>query len=234
VVATGSSIIGCRSGELVDRLVKGMPAAELDVEALCSILYAVLPYLTDWREELAAGLANGDGGRVIVPRFATVAVAEAIMAGLHGRQCEFVYQPEIGPCGVAMVHVPATHKTALFKSRDGSRMVEAVVTQIAQQLGVVCSGRLDLDLIRVDEALRVRAAGIYEEPLHYYFVYQDEAANREKVDAEWGLTLTALGDPQSVPRLALIRMQGKYDRAQIAVEELLAGVLRDPGREDTR
>jgi hypothetical protein len=256
VVAALVASIGCRPGdmaELVDRLVMRMPAAELvdhwhvafrglpasperkrDVDALCSVLFAVLPFLADWRKDLAAGLAGGDGGRGIVPRFATVAVAEAIMAGLHGRQCEFVHHPEIGPCGVAMVQVPATHQTALFKSR--SRLLEGVVTQLAQQLRVVRSGRPDLDRRRVNEALRVRAAGIHEEALRYYFVYRDEAANPAGAGAEWELAFTALGDPQGLPRLALIRMQGEHDDAELAIEALLAGMLGDvsPTRGGTR
>jgi len=245
VVAALVASIGCRTDELVDRLVMRMSAAELvehwhvvsrglsaspdgqrDVDALCSILLTVLPYLADWRQDLAAGLASGDGSRVIVPRFTTVAVAEAIMAGLHGRQCEFVHHPEIGPCGVAMVHVPAVHQTALFKSRDRSRLIEDVIAQLAQQLGVVRSGRPDLDRHRVNAALRVRAMGYHGKPRRYYFVYRDEAAaNLAEAGAEWELALTALGDPQGVPRLALIRMQGQHSDAELAVERLLADVL---------
>jgi len=255
IIATLTASIRCRPDELTERLVMRMSAAELvdhwlvafrglsaspdrqrDVDALCSVLFAVLPYLADWRPDLAAGLASSDGGRVIVPRFATVAVAEAIMAGMYGRQCEFVYDPEVGPCGVAMVNVPAAHQTALFKTRDGSRLREAVIAQLAQQLRVVRSGNPDLDRRRVNEALRVRAAGIHEEPLHYYFVYRatDKAANPDDASAEWELVVTALGDPEGVPRLTLVRMQGKHDDAELAIEALVAEVLRDPSRGGTR
>lgn len=257
VIAALVASIGCRAEDLADRLVTGMSAAELvdhwllvfrglsashdrkrDVDALCSVLFAVLPYLADWRLALSAGLVSGIGDRIIVPRFATVAVAEAIMAGLHGRQCDFVYDPEIGPCGVAMVNVPATHQTALFKSRDGARLREAVVAQLAQQLRVVRSGDLDLDRRRVNEALRVRAAGIREEPLHYYFVYRDtdRAANPDEAGVEWELAVTALGDPRGVPRLALVRMQGKHGDAELAIEALVTEMLRDEpsSRDGTR
>jgi hypothetical protein len=249
--------IGCHANELIDRLVTGMSAAELvdhwllafrslsasddrqqDVDALCSVLFAVLPYLADGRRDLSAGVASGNGGRIVVPRFATVTVAEAIMAGLHGRQCEFMYHPDIGPCGVAMLNVPAAHQTTLFKSRDHSRLREAVVSQLAQQLRVVRSGNLDLDRRRVNEALRVHAAGIREEPLHYYFVYRDTDRVRNSTEAgtEWELAVTALGAAEGVPRLALIRMQGEHDDAELAIEALLTGVLQNaaPHRGDSR
>jgi nucleoside phosphorylase len=246
VVAALVARIGCRPDELPDRLMNGMPAAELydhwlsvirglsassdrkrEVNAMCSVLFAVLPYLADWRTDLEAGLARADGGRVIVPRFATVTVAEAIMAGLHDRRCEFIHHPEIGPCGVAMVHVPPTQQTALFKSRDGSRLREAVVEQLAAQLRIIRSGDRDLDRRRVNEALRIRAAGIHEEPLRYYFVYRDEAASSAGASAAWELVFTSLGEPQGLPRLALIRMQGKHDDAELAIEALVKGASQD-------
>jgi hypothetical protein len=255
VVAALCRSIGCRPDELVDRLVMRMPAAELvehwyaafrglpagpdrkrDVDALISVLYAVLPYLADWRRELADGLARSDGGRVIVPRFATAAVAEAIMAGLHDQPCDFIYHPEIGPCGYAMVHVPARNQTAMFKSRDRSRVVSDVVEQLAQQLRVVRSGQPELDRRRVNEALRAAATPIHEESLHYYFVYRDEAANPTGPNAEWELTLMSLGDPNGLPRLALVRMQGEHDDATVALEALLNRILGDapPSRGDAR
>jgi hypothetical protein len=219
---------------------RGLPAGpdrKRDVDALISVLYAVLPYLADWRRELADGLARGDGGRVIVPRFANVAVAEAIMSGLHDRPCDFVHHPEIGPCGVAMVHVPPAHQTALFKTRNRSRLVAGMVEQLAQQLrGVVRSGQPELDRRRVNEALRAAATPIHEEPRHYYFVYRDEAANPQGPSVEWELTLTALGDSNGLPHLALVRMQGEHDDATVALEALLTRMLEDapPSRGDAR
>jgi len=255
IVTTLAGSVGCPPDELVDRLVQKMSAAKLvdhleiairsisassdrkrDLDALCSVLFAVLPYLADWRAELAAGLTGSDGGRVIIPKFATFAVAEAIMAGMHSRNCEFVHLPEIGLCGVAMVHVPATHQTALLKSMDQSRLIEGVVAQLAQQLGIASDSRPDLVRRKVDAALRVHAMGIYEEPLRYYFVYRDEAANPVGADAEWELAFTALGDLQGVPRLALVRMQGEHDDAELAIEALVRGLLQNVShsRGDTR
>jgi nucleoside phosphorylase len=254
LIAALTARIGCRRDELAERLVTGMPAADLvshwlavsrglpvgpdrrrDVDALCSALFAVLPYLADWRAELEAGLVSGDGGRLIVPRFATVTVAEAIMAGLHGRQCQFIHHPELGHCGVAMVRVPSIEQTALFKSRDGSRLLEAVVEQLAAQLGVPRSGDPDVDRRRVNERLRVRAAGIREEPLQYYFVYQDAVARPTGLDAAWELTLASLGDAHGLPQLALIRMQGRHDDAEFKVEALVAEARDTPAdRGDTK
>ena len=102
-----------------------------------------------------------------------------------------------------------------------------MVEQLAAQLGIPRSGDRDVDRRRVNEALRVRAAGIHEEPLQYYFVYRDEAASPTGAGAAWELVLTSLGDPQGLPRLALIRMQGKHDDAELAVEALVTGARRD-------
>jgi nucleoside phosphorylase len=233
--------------DVVDRLVMQMPAADLvrcwydvfkdlprdadrkaDVETLCSVLLAVLPYLTDWRAELAEGLARGDGGRIIVPRFATVSVAEAIMAGLSGRACEFVMLPEVGPAGAAMVQVPASQQTTLFRSRNGTRLREGVVAQLAQQLSIIRSVPPDpeLDRERVNETLRARAAGIHEEPVRYYLVYRDQSADPAVSGAEWELALTGLGDSDGVPGLALIRMQGKRVKSEGEIEVLLSEILR--------
>jgi hypothetical protein len=65
-------------------------------------------------------------------------------------------------------------------------------------------------------------------------VYQDDAANPAGAGVEWELALTALGDPQGVPRLALIRMQGQHEDDELSIEALLRGVLQDPSRGDAR
>jgi hypothetical protein len=150
------------------------------------------------------------------------------MAGLHDRQCLFMHHPELGHCGVAMVQTPSAQQTALFKSRDGSRLLEAVVEHLAAQLGIPRSGDPDVDRRRVNERLRARAAGIREEPLQYYFVYQDAIARSTGLDAAWELALTSLGDPQGLPHLALVRMQGKHDDAELKVEALVAEARDSP------
>lgn len=246
VIAALTARIECPRDDLAERLVTRVSAAELvrhwlavlrslpagpdrrrDVEALRSALCTVLPYLADWRADLEAGLASADGGRVIVPRFATLTVAEAIVAGLYDRQCQFTHHPELGHCGVAMVRIPSAQQTAVFKSRDGSRWVEGVVEHLAAQLGIPLSGDRDADLRSVNMELQVRAAGFPEDPLQYYFVYRDEAAGPLEPSAAWELALTSLGGQSGLPDLVLIRMQGKRTAAEIDLERLVAGASRD-------
>jgi hypothetical protein len=87
------------AGETVARILAvfgALPAStegDVDQSALRAVLFIVLPYVSDWRAELAACCARGQGMRDSVElRYRSDTIAEAVMAGWVGRRCQFEYR----------------------------------------------------------------------------------------------------------------------------------------------
>jgi hypothetical protein len=83
------------------------------------VLFTVLPYVSDWEQEVRACCARGDGQPGVVElRYRSDTIAEAVMAGWTGRRCWFEHRPGTEPYGVGAVQIPATAQTALFTSEQ--------------------------------------------------------------------------------------------------------------------
>jgi hypothetical protein len=184
------------------------------------VLFIVLPYVSDWRAELAACCARGHGMRDSVElRYRSDTIAEAVMAGWVGRRCQFEYRPGTEPYGLGAVQIPAAAQTALFASEDHLR--DQVVDQLARQLDV---GGLNAHERRTRVRSELRHRGEPgPERMRYYFVFRD-AASPESPDALWSLACTNLHG--SVPELVLVRMKGQLSDAEADLESSLAKILR--------
>ena len=198
------------------------PEGDADRDALRSVLFNVLPYVTDWRDEVAACCARGKGQPDGVElRYRSDTIAEAVMAGWAGRRCYFEHRPGAEPCGVGAVQIPATAQTALFVSEQHLR--EGVVLQLRRQLG---TGGLDLDeqRLEVEAELRVQGERVGVQRMRYYFVFHD-AASPGAPDALWRLARTTLHSETGLPSLVLVRMNGQLDLDQAALNRLIAALL---------
>jgi hypothetical protein len=196
------------------------PDGERDRAALESVLFIVLPYVSDWRDEVAACCARRDGEPAAVElRYRSDTIAEAVMAGWVGRRCFFEHRAGAEPYGVGAVQIPAAAQTALFASEQ--HLLESVVLQLARQLDV---GGLSFreQRMRVAAALRSRDQRKGFERMRYYFLFRD-AASPDDPAGLWCLARMTL---QGLPRLALVRMQGQLSDAEADLEESVAALLR--------
>lgn len=241
--------IGCEAGpqQLADRLVelRGSEAAahilavsddqpatsdgDSDRVALHAVLFAVLPYVSDWRDEVAACCARGERQPGVVElRYRSDTIAEAVMAGWVGRRCFFECKAGTEPYGVGAVQIPATAQTALFTSEQ--HLLEGVVKQLMYQLGV---GGLNPheQRTRVLAALRKRDERKGSERMRYYFLFRD-AASPEEPSVLWHLARTTLHSEAGLPALVLVRMQGQLSDAEADLEACIAAMLgpRNPQR----
>ncbi|HEX3480591.1 MAG TPA: hypothetical protein VHT91_36485 [Kofleriaceae bacterium] len=202
---------------------------DADRAALHTVLFAVLPYVSDWRDEVAACCARGERQPGVVElRYRSDTIAEAVMAGWVGRRCWFEYRAGSEPYGVGAVQIPATAQTALFTSEQ--HLLEGVVKQLMYQLGV---GGLTSheQRTRVLAALRRRDQRTGPERMRYYFLFRD-AASPEDPGVLWHLARTTLHGESGLPGLVLIRMQGQLSDAEADLEECIAAILkpRTPSR----
>jgi DNA-binding response OmpR family regulator len=226
------------AGEVAERLVH-LPAREVvarilavlgalpastegdaDHSALRAVLFIVLPYVSDWRAELAECCARGQGQRDSVElRYRSDTIAEAVMAGWVGRRCQFEYRAGTEPYGVGAVQIPAAAQTALFASED--HLLDQVVDQLVRQLDV---GGLNAHerTTRVRSELR-RRGDPGPERMRYYFVFRD-VASPEPPDTLWSVACTKLHG--SVPELVLVRMKGQLSDAEADLESGLVKILR--------
>lgn len=191
-----------------------------DRAALESVLFIVLPYVSDWRDEVAACCARRDAEpRAVELRYRSDTIAEAVMAGWVGRRCYFEHRAGAEPYGVGAIQIPAAAQTALFASEQ--HLFESVVMQLARQLDV---GGLSFheQRTRVTAALRSRDQRKSPDRMRYYFLFRD-AASPDDPAALWRLARTTL---QGLPRLALIRMQGQLSDAEADLEEYVTALLK--------
>ena len=188
----------------------------------------MVPYLATWRDALSVAVTRGTADRVTVSGFSTDTVAEAIIAGRDRRHCRFAHRAGENPCGVAMVQLPASQRTAIFKKADRvtGELIEKLVEQLSVPLDVATSESKDVDRRRVEAELRVRKHGVGEERMGYYFVFRDADASAAGADTLWELTMNTLTGPSGLPSLALVRMQGEPHDDELLVERLVAAVLR--------
>lgn len=195
------------------------PDGERDRAALESVLFIVLPYVSDWRDEVAACCARRDSEPAAVElRYRSDTIAEAVMAGWVGRRCFFEHRAGAEPYGVGAVQIPADAQTALFTS--GQHLLESVVLQLARQLDV--GGSFRERRIRVAAVLRSREQRKGFDRMRYYFLFRD-AASPDDPAGLWCLARTTL---QGLPRLALVRMRGQLSDAEADLEESVAALLR--------
>jgi hypothetical protein len=198
------------------------PEVDADRDALQSVLFTVLPYVSDWRDEVAKCCARDEGQAGVVElSYRSDTIAEAVMAGWVGRRCAFEHKSGAEPYGVGAVQIPASAQTALFTS--GQHLLEGVVKQLMYQLGV---GGLNLQeqRTRVQAALR-RRDRIGQERMRYYFLFRD-AASPEDPGALWRLARTTLHGETGLPSLVLVRMQGRLDDDEAYLEECIATMLK--------
>lgn len=186
---------------------------EHNCEALQSMLCIVLPYVSDWREEVESVRA---GHEVIALRYSSATIAEAVMAGGAGRQARFEYKPGGEPYGVGAVQVPSVARTALFTTDDHLR--ESVVKQLAYQLGVGGAG-VQAQRTRVRAALAIQGRRQGGKRMRYYFLFRDAEENSGDVEPRWSQARRALHGDAGVPGLLLVRLQGTGADSDEALDE---------------
>lgn len=196
-----------------------------DRDALRSVLFTVLPYVSDWRAEVAACCARGEGERDIVElRYRSNTIAEAVMAGWVGRQCCFEHKSGTEPYGVGAVQLPATAQTALFTSEQ--HLLDAVVKQLVSQLKVGGLNPYE-ERTRVQAELETRSERRGLERMRYYFLFHD-AASPDNSTALWNIARTTLHGDTGLPSLVLVRMLGKIQPDEAKLESRIAAMLQPP------
>ncbi|MEP7120585.1 MAG: hypothetical protein ABJE95_06740 [Byssovorax sp.] len=101
--------------------------------ALKGILLQLVPVASDWRSYAIDGRARlAAGERFIDLPLANLTVAEAVLAGIACRACQFVSDAPRGPSGAALLRMPAA--SAFYIDPKHARLVEATVGLVAIHL----------------------------------------------------------------------------------------------------
>jgi nucleoside phosphorylase len=198
---------------------------DADRDALQSVLFTVLPYVSDWLDEVAACCARAGGEPSVVElRYRSSTIAEAVMAGWTGRRCFFEHKAGDEPYGVGAVQIPAAAQTALFTSER--HLLEEVVHQLRRQLG---TGGLNLheQRTKVQATLRIQGRRVAAHRMRYYFLFHDAASPGDPA-ATWRLAQSTFHREDGLPSLALVRMQGRGDDDEADLEACIAEILKAP------
>lgn len=203
----------------VYQAIPASPRGDADRKALQSVLFTVLPYISDWRAAVAACCDHGKGQMDVVELiYRSDTIAEAVMAGWGDRPCAFECIAGTEFCGVGAVQIPAAQQTALFEGNHD--LIAAVVEQLGRQFGIGGLNPYERRIkVEAELGLRRRLNG-----MSYYFLFRDAASSKDPGEL-WRLAQTRLHGKDGLSSLVLVRMQGLMDGDQAVLESCIAKIL---------
>lgn len=212
----------------------GGPDAAQNLDAVWRMLMHLLPYAGDWDEVVEAQRdAMQHNARVLELPFRSIAITEAVMAGVHDRSCDFVVSEEGGsPQGAAMIRVPGAAEA--FIDPSGKRLKDLVVNDIAAKLPEIIARRI-VDRLKVrpdtQELHDVLAAvegklraDLRADKRHYYLVFlESEYCDRPDRTQLWSLSSASL--LKAFPSLTFTLLTGDANAAYNEIQEYIGRMM---------
>lgn len=196
--------------------------------ALRTLLWQVLPLASDWRQLVRMGLASFSRSRNAVDLpLRSETIAEIILAGIDDRYCNFapVTSQEL-PIGATVVRIPTLAKSALL-DRDGSRLAQLIVKELATVVNMKTHEvpyedlRTDVDALLEYHTLEAPP----HERLPYYLLFvADELRGTNPEQDLWTISREAVGS--ALPCLRLVRLTGSANKEHTKLAKHIDAICR--------
>lgn len=208
-------------------LLKGNASKEMR-GALRTVLWQMLPLAIDWQALVRSGVATFTARRnAIELPLRSETIAEIVLAGIDDRCCRFD-PPAEGhmPVGATVVRIPAMAQSALL-DRDGSRLAQLIVKQLAAEMDLESHGARYPELREeVDAVLQYHAVEAPDdERLPYYLLFLEADLQGKEIEHDlWTLARSKLSE--ELPHLRLVRLTGGQAGQEIILAKHIDAICR--------